>query len=133
MGHRAVNARSVGGRQDMTFNQQGWQVRGDVYNVAGNLILSKDGSKGDFLRALEEVKRELADLPDVDETTRQGLTKELQQAAEEANSPAPSRENVVTRLERVRARLESLGGAAAAAMGLASTIGSIAAWAGGFF
>jgi hypothetical protein len=114
------------------FSQPNWDVRGDVYNVAGNLILSKNGSKDDFARAVRELKAELANLDGLPDDDRRELEEELDQTAADAQTQEPSRDRIVERLSSVRRRLESLQGAASGAVALAKTVGQIAAWAHGF-
>ena len=44
------------------FQQTGWTVHGSVYNVAGDLVLSKDSSPADLAKALEDLKQQVGRL-----------------------------------------------------------------------
>ena len=39
------------------FSQPNWTVQGDVYNTAGDLILSRQSSNSDFLKAIHDLKK----------------------------------------------------------------------------
>jgi hypothetical protein len=113
------------------FNQQGWNV-GKVYNVAGNLILTETSSREDFLRALGGLKQELAALDQIDATERAELEAEVDGALADAGAPEPSKERVVSRLQRLAERLSAFGGVVAGALEVAHAVTAVAAWAGTF-
>jgi hypothetical protein len=110
----------------MTFNQANWNVEGDVYNTAGDLILSRNGSPEDLRVALRRIRADLAGLDEIDPQTRADLSEELERAETDALAPAAKRDGLVQRLRAVKERLESLDGATAAALGLAKTLGAVA-------
>jgi hypothetical protein len=114
------------------FNQPNWSVN-EVYNVAGDLILSKSSGKQDFVAALQELKAEVARLTDLDRSERDVLEGELEGAIGEASSPDPDRDGIVRRLTSVRERLTAVGGAVSSALEVAKIVGAVAIWAGGFF
>jgi hypothetical protein len=115
------------------FQQTYTHVAGDVYNVAGDLILTKTSSKEDFAKVVRDLKAELAALDDIPEPERRELEQELEATAEEAAGSMPKRDRIVARLTAVKERLDSLEGAAASAVRVAATVGSVALWASKFF
>ena len=115
-----------------TFDQRDWDVRGDVYNVAGDLLLTKESSKEDLAAAVAAVRAELSGLANLPDEDRREIDQELAAAADEAIKPEAEPDRIKSRLERVRDRLESLDGIAAGALNVAKTAGRIAAWVGAF-
>jgi preprotein translocase subunit SecY len=71
---------------------------------------------------------------ELDAAERSLVQRELEQAAEEAEKPKGERnkDKIVSRLDEVKNRLAALGGAAAGALALATTITQLVAWAGTF-
>lgn len=122
----------MGEDRGSVFSQPNWQVRGDVYNVAGNLLLSKNGTKEDFLVALRSIKSDLAKLEGLPEGDCRNLEEELDRTADEAVTAEPSRDRITERLSRVRSRLAGLASVASGALELAKTVGQIVSWAHGF-
>jgi hypothetical protein len=115
------------------FIQTYTHVAGDVYNVNGDLILTKTSTKDDFVREVRKLKEQLAALEELPGQDRHELESQLEETAEEAAAPTPRRDRIVERLNAVKERLDSLEGAAGSAVKLATTIGSVAVWAGKFF
>jgi hypothetical protein len=115
------------------FSQPNWTVSGDVYNVAGDLILTKDSSKQDFVKAIEDLRDEVARLEDVDESRRIEAVSYLDSSVQEARRENPSKPTVVDRLKQAAGVLEAGSGTAENAWKLAKTLGSIAVWAATFF
>jgi hypothetical protein len=112
----------------MTFNQQNWTVHGDVYNTAGDLLLSRTADAAELVGALHRLRADLAALPDVDPAVRAELTAELDQTARDATEPAQRKDGIAARLRRIKDRIESLDGVTGAALGLAKTVGAVAVW-----
>jgi hypothetical protein len=114
------------------FDQKGWKVD-KVYNVAGDLILTEGGSRDDFVQALQRLRRDVEDLPELDDGDRRALAQELTSATEEAAQPDPPKDRMLTRLSRIQARLQALSGASVAAASIANSIAGVAHIAGGIF
>jgi hypothetical protein len=112
----------------MTFNQANWNVSGDVYNTAGDLILPRNGSPGDLRTALQKIRADLADLDEIDPAERAEMNAQLERAEADAAAPAAEQHGLSARLRSVKERLESLDGATGAALGLAKTLGAVAVW-----
>jgi len=111
----------------MVFNQGGWNVQGDVYNTAGDLILHKGSSREDIAEALDGVRAEIAAMHDLPEDDRRALEREVETAAAETKQPDVPKDQIEGRLERIKDRLAALDGVAAGAMSLAKTVAGIAA------
>lgn len=112
----------------MVFHQPNWDVRGDVYNTAGDLILTKTSTREDLAKALIDLKAELAAIGDIPDDDRRLLEQEADAAAADAKRPEVPKEQVVSRLDRIRERLSALGGVASGALDLAKTVAAIAGW-----
>jgi hypothetical protein len=117
----------------VAFSQPNWQVQGDVYNTAGDLILSKESSRGDFVKALEDLKAEIGKLNDLPAGQREEIHGDLNAAIQEAKSEAPSKPTLVNRLNTVKAALESMKDTVQGAWNVAKTVTSVVGWAAAFF
>ena len=115
------------------FNQPGWTVRGDVYNVSGNLILSKDSKISDFITALEDLKQQIHELKSLDQSQREQLLADVHQVVLEVEHDKPKKNNIVSRLNVVKDTLESLRNIVKGSFDISKTVGQMAAWAAGFF
>jgi len=110
------------------FNQTGWTVQGDVYNVAGNLILNKDSKRDDFLSSLDEVKRDVSALKSLPAEAEQQIQTQLAAIVEASKQPIAQKESIHSKLEGVKSSLEALKDTAEGAWELAKTVGAIATW-----
>jgi hypothetical protein len=115
------------------FQQSNWTVQGNVYNVAGDLILSKNGTKEDFQKALDELKQEILKLQNLDSTRKEELTRDIESVERETRREAPEKGIVVSRLNAVKATLEAMKGTVIGASDLGKTIAQAAIWAAAFF
>ena len=111
------------------FNNPNWQVRGNVYQIAGDLVLTPESSRMDFARAVEIVRAELTAAQGIDEPARRELTDQLSQTAAEARTPKPDKDTITSGLTRTRDRLRALGGAASAVLDVATKVGDLLSWA----
>jgi hypothetical protein len=112
----------------MNFNQSNWTVQGDVYNTAGDLLLTKNSDASDLAGALSRLRAELGALGEVDVAVRAELSAELDQTLRDAAEPVQHKDGIISRLRRVKQRLESLDGVTGAALNLAKTVGAVAVW-----
>lgn len=110
------------------FNQSNWQVSGDVYNTGGDLILTKDSSSSDVWSVLDDLKREVTTLTELDEAQRQQILDDLNSAAAEARKPNPDKHGVVDQLNKAGDTLKAGNSVAKGALALAKTVASIAGW-----
>ena len=120
-------------RQYAAFYQTGWQVHGGVYNVNGDLILSQNSSKADFIKVLEEFKADIEKLPGLEQDKSTEIQADMSAAIREAGLNVPSKDIVINRLNSVKSTLEAVRGSVQAAWDVAKTLGSIARWATVFF
>ena len=58
-------AQAGGSSVSTTFNQPGWTVQGNVYNIAGDLNMSDKPDKSELLAALRQVQGELEKAKDL--------------------------------------------------------------------
>jgi hypothetical protein len=114
------------------FQQTGWTVHGSVYNVAGDLVLTKDSSPGDLAKVLEDLKQQVGRLAGLDPEHRREIEHALEGAAREAVRDRPVKDAVVGRLNTVRTVLEAVRSTVSGAVGLAQTVGQVASWASSF-
>jgi hypothetical protein len=115
------------------FQQSNWTVQGNVYNVAGDLVLSKDSTKEDFQKALDEIKQEILKFQDLDSSRKEELARDIESVERETRREAPEKGIVVSRLNSVKATLEAVKGTVMGASDLGKTIAQAAIWAAAFF
>ncbi len=115
------------------FSQPNWTVHGDVYNTAGDLILTKTSTSQDLVAAIEDFKNEVARLEDIDANRKAEIVSDLDASVQEARRENPSKATVVDRLKHAESVLEAGSSTAEKAWKLAKTLGSIALWAATFF
>jgi hypothetical protein len=114
------------------FQQSGWTVHGAVYNVAGDLVLSKDSSTADLVKVLGDLRQQVARLSDLDPDRRRQVERDLDEAAREAARDRPVKDAVVGRLQTVRAVLEAASTTVGGALSLAKSVAQVAGWVAGF-
>lgn len=115
------------------FKQTNWTVQGDVYNVAGDLILSKEGDAGDFMTALEGLRNDLQNLQGLDPVRQQAINMDLNSVVQEATGDQPVKDIIVGRLNTVRATLEASSKTVKEAWELSKVVSQVAIWAAAFF
>lgn len=115
------------------FSQPNWTVQGDVYNTAGDLILSSQSSNSDFLKAIQDLKAEIAKLADLDPDRGREIEGNLDSVIHETGRKDPSKSLIVSRLNTVKTTLESVHETTKGAWDIAKTVAKIAAWVAAFF
>ena len=101
---------------------------GEVIHVNGNLYLTKNSSPDDFLHAVRRVRGAL-DALEIPVADRKELDLEFEEALAAAAGPKPDTDQVIGRLERTKAGLESLGEVTDAALTLATSVDGLTTWA----
>ncbi|WP_448642771.1 hypothetical protein [Geodermatophilus sp. URMC 63] len=102
----------------MTFHRQNRRLRRDAYDVARNLLLTKNGSRKESAHARRTLREDLLGQVVLDDTTRVEVSEDFKRAALEAQKPNAPQDEVVRWLDRVQARLTSPGGTTGAIVGL---------------
>jgi hypothetical protein len=129
-------------KPDVSIDQSGWQIAGGVHmahemtinqvQVGGDLVLTESSTREDFGRVVRDLQQQLMALQGVQQDVREELASELEQTVTEAEQTDPPKSQILTRLERVKQALRHLGGDAAGALALASSVATVAAWAASF-
>jgi hypothetical protein len=115
------------------FQQLNWSVQGNVYNVAGDLVLSKESTKEDFQKALDGLRQEILKLRNVEPSRKDELAHDIESVERESRRDAPEKGIVVSRLNSVKATLEALTGTVVGAGELGKVVAQAALWAAAFF
>lgn len=115
------------------FDQRDWEVNGDVYNINGDLILTKESSRDDFSKALADLTGELGKLKDMPAELKQQVTESLNQAAKTAEKPDAEKEAIVEFLDTAKDVLSTVKKTVDGAKKLAKTITRVAGWVAAFF
>ena len=114
------------------FQQSNWSVHGNVYNVAGDLVLSKDGTKEDFQKALDGLRQEILNLQNLESSRKEELTHDIESVERESRRDTPEKGIVVSRLNSVKATLEAVKGTVIGAADLGKAVAQTALWAAAF-
>jgi hypothetical protein len=115
------------------FQQTNWTVQGNVYNVAGDLVLSKESTKSDFQQVLDDLKQEILKLHSLDASRKEELARDVESAQRESQRETPEKNIVVSRLNTVKATLEAVKDTVLGASDVAKTVAQVALWAAAFF
>ena len=115
------------------FQQSNWTVQGNVYNVAGDLVLSKESTKVDFQKALDELKQEILKLQSLDQSRKEELSRDIESVERETRREAPEKGIVVSRLNAVKATLEAVKETVVGAADVGKVVAQVALWAAAFF
>src|SRR5262249_32920682 len=83
-------------------------IQSDVYNIAGDLNVSANASKDEFLTALRQLKDELAKAKDLPADEASDLKGNLDDAIEAAERPQPNKERTVKKLTAMQEILNGL-------------------------
>jgi hypothetical protein len=105
----------------------------NVYNVNGDLLLSPQSSTPDFQKTLQELKRQIDGLLELDPERRKELSADLDAAARETAREKPAKGVIVARLSTVQAMLEATKETVKGAWDVAKIVAQAAAWAAAFF
>jgi hypothetical protein len=107
------------------FDQRGWNVSGNVYNIAGDLNMGANPSKGEFLAALRQLKDELAKAKDLPADEASDLKDNLDDAIEAAERPQPNKERTVKKLTAMKEIVNGLKDNVSSALALGHLIGQV--------
>lgn len=109
-----ASSNTVGGNlsQNTTFHQPGWNVRGDVYNIAGSLNLGAYPARSDMLAALRQLTIEVAKAADLPAAHRDDIGEDIDSAVKALERAEPNRERAVQRLQSAKQTLNTLHGVA---------------------
>src|SRR5262245_23384440 len=108
------------------FQQTNWTVQGNVYNVAGDLVLSKESTKVDFQQVLDDLKQEILKLQSLDTSRKEELARDVESAQRESQRETPEKNVVVSRLNTVKATLEAVKDTVLGASDVAKTVAQVA-------
>jgi len=115
-----------GGAASMSaFDQRGWNVAGNVYNIAGDLNISANSSKDEFLTALRQFKSELDKAQDLPADKADDLKEDVDSAIKAIDKPNPNKERAVERLTTIQKVLDGLKGSATSALALGKLVGQM--------
>jgi hypothetical protein len=109
------------------FEQHYNQVE-NVYNVNGDLILSKGSTAADLARQLASLRQEVARLPGMDPQSRETSLKAVDAAIEESRRPKPKGIEIQKHLDNAASVIEKSQGLAENGLKLAQTLFSIGKW-----
>ena len=107
------------------FNQPGWNVQGNVYNIAGDLNMSANPSKDEFLAALRQLKDELAKAKDLPTDEASDLKGNLDAAIEAIERPQPNKERAVKKLTAIKEIIDGLKDNFGSALALGHLVGQV--------
>jgi len=110
------------------FNQPDWDVRGNVYNVNGDLILHENSSSEDFSKALSDILHELAKLQNLPSEVQQKTAASLTGAMLTSSPSDAEKKNIIERLDTAKTALTSVKDSVEGAWELAKTIKKLAGW-----
>jgi hypothetical protein len=108
-----------------TFDQRGWNVAGNVYNIAGDLNMAPNPSKDEFIAALRQLKGELAKAKDLPPDEASDLSTNLNDAIEAAERPQPNKDRTVKKLTTMQQILDGLKDNIGSALALGHLIGQV--------
>src|SRR6185437_14861725 len=94
----------------MTFHQPNWQVRGDVYNVGHDLVLTKTSTAEDVLRVIDAIRSDIANESQIPEPQKAEALNAIEDVKLAIADEQPSRATVVSKLTTLKAILAGLGG-----------------------
>ena len=118
-------AQTGGSSVSNTFDQPGWTVQGNVYNIAGDMNVSASSSKDEFLAALRQFKSEIDKARDLPADKADELKEDVDSAIKAIDKPQPNKERAVERLTTIQKVLDGLKGSAESALALGKLIGQV--------
>ena len=101
----------------------------NVYNVNGDLILSKSSTAPDLARELKTLRAQVAELPKLDAPAKETTVKAVDAAIEEAQKPKPQKIEIQKHLDTAASTIEKTQGVADKGLKLAETLLKIGKWA----
>jgi hypothetical protein len=120
-----INQQTGGSSVRNTFNQPNWNVAGNVYNIAGDLNIGANPSKGEFLAALRQFKSEIDRAQDLPADKADELKEDVDTAIKAIDKPQPNKERAVERLTTIQKVLDGLKGSVGSALALGNLIGQV--------
>ena len=105
------------------FNQPGWNVAGNVYNIAGDLNMGANPSKDEFLAALRQFKQEVDKARDLPANQAEEIQEDVDSAIKALDKPQPNKARAGERLENVKKLLGTMVEATPSALALGKLIG----------
>jgi hypothetical protein len=121
------NLSQTGGYTTMSsaFNQPNWTVQGNVYNIAGDMNMSANPSKDEFLAALRQFKGEIDKAKDLPANRADEMKEDVDSAIKAIDKPQPNKERAVERLTTIQKILDGLKGSVGSALALGNLIGQV--------
>jgi hypothetical protein len=115
-----------GGATMSTFDQRGWNVSGgNIYNIAGDMNMSANPSKDEFLAALRQLRAEFDKAQDLPADKAEEMKEDLDSAIKAVDKPQPNKDRAVERLTTIQKVLDGFKGSAESALALGKLIGQI--------
>jgi hypothetical protein len=115
----------TGGSVSNTFNQPGWTVQGNVYNISGDLNRGAKPGKDEFLAALRQFKSEIDKAQDLPADKADEMKDDVDTAIKAIDKPQPNKERAVERLTTIQKVLDGLKGNVGSALALGNLIGQV--------
>jgi hypothetical protein len=113
----------TGGATMSTFDQRGWNVAGNVYNIAGDLNMSANPDKSELLAALRQLQGEIAKAQDLPPDEGDDLKTNLDQAIKAVERPQPNKDRAVEKLSTMKKVIDGLKENVGSALALGNLIG----------
>jgi hypothetical protein len=105
------------------FDQRGWNISGNVYNIAGDLNISEKPDKSELIAALHQVRDELDKAKDLPPDEADDLTSNLDSATRAIERDRPNKDRAVEKLTTMQTILEKLKDNVGSALALGKLIG----------
>jgi hypothetical protein len=118
-------AQTRGNSVSNTFNQPNWKVEGNVYNIAGDMNVSANSSKDEFLAALRQFKSEIDKAKDLPADRADEMKDDVDSAIKAIDKPQPNKERAVERLTAIQKVIDGLKGNVGSALALGKLIGQV--------
>lgn len=118
-----VHQQSGGTNVSSTFNQQDWQVQGDVYNIARDLNIGANPNKNDLLKALRQLQHEVAKAEDLPTNEADDVKTNVEAAMKAVDKAEPDTHRAAKKLGDAKQILDGFGQAIPSALALGKLIG----------
>src|SRR5207253_9391453 len=119
------NQQTGGSSVSNTFNQPGWTVQGNVYNIAGDMNMGANPGKDEFLAALRQFKSEIDKAQDLPADKADEMKDDVDTAIKAIDKPQPNKERAVERLTTIQKVLDGLQGSVGSALAFGNLIGQV--------
>lgn len=101
----------------------------NVYNVNGDLLLSKTSNAADVKRELKKLRMQLEELRELDANAKETSVRAVEEAIEETQKPKPKAIEIKKHLDTAASAIEKTQGIADNGLKLAKTLFNIGKWA----